>query len=406
MASTIKIKDYIWKLKGHDGGNGNGGGNGSSGNGGDATTITGVIKEKPPENLEEVKRELSELTKVKSKAHRVLYPVTAIVGQEQMKRALILNAINPSIGGVLIRGQKGTAKSTAVRGLTEVLPEIEIVQGCKFNCDPANPDKFCWECNDRLESGKITTDRRMMRVIDLPVGATEDRVVGSLDIEKAIKSGLQSFEPGILAEANRGILYVDEINLLDDYVVDALLDAAAMGINTVEREGISISHPAQFIIVGSMNPEEGELRPQLLDRIALQVEVEGIPDIEQRVEIVTRQDDFLRDPESFKQAYAGDQERLRSKIVQAQRLLPSVKMPHELLRTIARICIEFRVDGHRADIMIDRTARTNAAYEGREQVIVDDIIEASELVLPHRMRKRPFEDEEFNRDRLRDVVRG
>ncbi len=406
MASTIKIKDYIWKLKGHDGGNGNGGGNGSSGNEGHATTITGVIKEKPPENLEEVKRELSELTKVKSKARRVLYPVTAIVGQEQMKRALILNAINPSIGGVLIRGQKGTAKSTAVRGLTEVLPEIELVQGCKFNCDPANPDKFCWECTDRLESGKIMTDRRMMRVIDLPVGATEDRVVGSLDIEKAIKSGLQSFEPGILAEANRGILYVDEINLLDDYVVDALLDAAAMGINTVEREGISISHPAQFIIVGSMNPEEGELRPQLLDRIALQVEVEGIPDIEQRVEIVTRQDEFLRDPESFKQAYAGDQERLRSKIVQAQRLLPSVKMPHELLRTIARICIEFRVDGHRADIMIDRTARTNAAYEGREQVIVDDIIEASELVLPHRMRKRPFEDEEFNRDRLRDVVRG
>ena len=405
MASTIKIKDYIWKLKGHNGGNDNGGGNGNGGNGA-ATMITGVIKEKPPENLEEVKKELSDLTKVKSKAHRVLYPVTAIVGQEQMKRALILNAINPSIGGVLIRGQKGTAKSTAVRGLTEVLPEIEVVQGCKFNCNPANPDKFCWECSDRLESGKIATDRRMMRVIDLPVGATEDRVVGSLDIEKAIKSGLQSFEPGILAEANRGILYVDEINLLDDYVVDALLDAAAMGINTVEREGISISHPAQFIIVGSMNPEEGELRPQLLDRIALQVEVEGIPDIEQRVEIVTRQDDFLRDPASFKQAYASDQERLQSKIVHAQRLLPSVKMPHELLRTIARICIEFRVDGHRADIMIDRTARTNAAYEGREQVIVDDIIEASELVLPHRMRKRPFEDEEFNSDRLRDVVRG
>jgi len=403
MASTIKIKDYIWKLKGHNGGDG--GGNGNGGNGGAATAITGVIKEKLPENLEEVKKELSDLTKVKSKTRRVLYPVTAIVGQEQMKRALILNAINPSIGGVLIRGQKGTAKSTAVRGLTEVLPEIEVVQGCKFNCNPANPDKFCWECSDRLESGKIATDRRMMRVIDLPVGATEDRVVGSLDIEKAIKSGLQSFEPGILAEANRGILYVDEINLLDDYVVDALLDAAAMGINTVEREGISISHPAQFIIVGSMNPEEGELRPQLLDRIALQVEVEGIPDIEQRVEIVTRQDEFLRDPESFKQAYTSDQERLRSKIVQAQRLLPNVKMPHELLRTIAKICIEFRVDGHRADIMIDRTARTNAAYEGREQVIVDDIIEVSELVLPHRMRKRPFEDEEFNRDRLRDVVR-
>jgi len=188
MASTIRIKDCIWKARRHDGGDG---GNGDSGNGRDAAVISGIIKEKPPENLEEMKKELSELTKVKSKARRVLYPITAIVGQEQMKRALILNAINPSIGGVLIRGQKGTAKSTAVRGLTEVLPEIEVVQGCKFNCDPANPDKFCWECNERLESGKIVTDRRMTRVIDLPVGATEDRVVGSLDIEKAIKSGVE-----------------------------------------------------------------------------------------------------------------------------------------------------------------------------------------------------------------------
>ena len=398
---TTAIKNWIRNFKGSNG-DGNGGGNGEKT---DAAAITGTIREKPPEIIEARKKELSDLTKVKTKTQRVLYPFSAIVGQETMKRALILNAINPSIGGVLIRGQKGTAKSTAVRGLTEILPEIEVVKWCRFNCDPANPDKFCWECEERLKNNEIEIEKRMMRVIDLPVGATEDRVVGSLDIEKAIKHGLQSFEPGILAEANRGILYVDEINLLDDYVVDALLDAAAMGINTVEREGVSVSHPAQFIIVGSMNPEEGELRPQLLDRIALQVEVEGIPDIEQRIEIVTRQNEFLKDPLAFRQSFAGDQERLMSRIVQAQRLLPGITMPHEYLRTIARICIEFKVDGHRADIMIDRTARTNAAYEGRERVIEDDIIEAAELVLPHRMRKRPFEEEEFSIDRLRDIVR-
>lgn len=398
MTTGIKIKNRVWKFWG--GGDGDGNGDKS-----DTAAITGTIKEKLPENIEARKKELSDLTKIKTKTQRVLYPFPAIVGQEQMKRALILNAINPSIGGVLIRGQKGTAKSTAVRGLTEILPEIEVVKGCRFNCDPANSDKFCWECTEQLKNGEIDIERRMMRVVDLPVGATEDRVVGSLDIEKAIKHGLQSFESGILADANRGILYVDEINLLDDYVVDALLDAAAMGINTVEREGVSISHPSQFIIVGSMNPEEGELRPQLLDRIALQVEVEGIPDIEQRIEIVTRQNQFLEDPVTSRRSYGSDQERLKSRILQAQRLLPKVTISHDHLRIIARICIEFRVDGHRADIMIDRTARTNAAYEGRDRVTEDDIVEASELVLPHRMRKRPFEEEEFSMDRLRDIVR-
>jgi len=411
---ATSIKNWIEKLTGGMGGGANGtnGTNGTNsdtrgGNGHrlDSATITGTMKERPPEIIEEMKKELSEISKLSTKTKRVLYPFSAIIGQERMKRALILNAINPSVGGVLIRGQKGTAKSTAVRGLAEVLPEIDVVRGCRFNCDPAKPDKACWECKERFKNREIEVEKRMMRVVDLPVGATEDRVVGSLDIEKAIKRGLQSFESGILADANRGILYVDEINLLDDYVVDALLDAAAMGINTVEREGVSISHPAQFIIVGSMNPEEGELRPQLLDRIALQVEVEGIPDIEQRIEIITRQNDFLNDPAAFRQSFSGDQERLRAKIVQAQRLLPRVTMPHEYLRTITRICIEFKVDGHRADIMIDRTARTNAAYEGRERVIEDDIIEAAELVLPHRMRKRPFEEEEFSMDRLREIAR-
>ncbi|MCK5661382.1 MAG: AAA family ATPase, partial [Methanosarcinales archaeon] len=316
------------------------------------------------------------------------------------------NAINPSIGGVLIRGQKGTAKSTAVRGLAEVLPEIEVIEGCRFNCDPAEPDKFCWECEEKLKNREIGAIARPVKVVDLPVGATEDRVVGSLDIEKAIKEGLQAFEPGILADANRAILYVDEINLLDDYVVDALLDAAAMGVNTVERESISVSHASNFVIVGSMNPEEGELRPQLLDRIALQVEVEGIKDLEQRVEIVELRNSFNDDPQRFRDKFEEDQKRLQSKIERAQQLLPTVTTSQDIIRTIAKICLEFNVDGHRADIMIERTARTNAAYEGRSTVTNDDIIEAAEMVLPHRMRKRPFEDEEFSVDQLRKIVKS
>lgn len=366
--------------------------------------ISGVVAE--IDTREEKLEEISKATNIMTKAKRVLYPITAIVGQEQMKRALILNAINPSIGGVLIRGQKGTAKSTAVRGLAEVLPEIEVIEGCRFNCDPADTDKFCWECEEKLKNHTIGAIGRPVKVVDLPVGATEDRVVGSLDIEKAIKQGLQAFEPGILADANRAILYVDEINLLDDYVVDALLDAAAMGVNTVERESISISHASNFVIVGSMNPEEGELRPQLLDRIALQVEVEGIKDLEQRVEIVELRNSFNDDSQRFRNRFEEDQKRLRSKIERAQQLLPTITTSQDVIRTIAKICLEFNVDGHRADIMIERTARTNAAYEGRSTVTNDDIIEAAEMVLPHRMRKRPFEDEEFSVDQLRKIVKS
>ncbi|MBN1134561.1 MAG: AAA family ATPase [Methanosarcinaceae archaeon] len=323
-----------------------------------------------------------------------------------MLRALILNAINPPIGGVLIRGQKGTAKSTAVRGLAEILPEIEVITGCKFNCNPAEPKKYCWECREKQKNGTLKVEKRPTKVVDLPVGATEDRVVGSLDIEKAVKEGVQAFEPGILADANRGILYVDEINLLDDFVVDALLDAAAMNVNTVEREGVSVSHPSNFIIVGSMNPEEGELRPQLLDRIALQVEVVGIPDIEQRIEIIERGNRFNDNPLQFRRDFENEQEKLRLKIVKANQLLSRVTTTRENLRTIAEICIAFNVDGHRADIMIERTARTNAAYEGRERITNDDIIEAAEMVLPHRMRKKPFEEEDFSAEQLRAVVDG
>ncbi|KXS44765.1 MAG: magnesium chelatase subunit I [Methanolobus sp. T82-4] len=367
--------------------------------------ISGTIKE-VPKQTETPAVSPEEVTKTATRTERVLYPVSAIVGQQKMLRALILNTINPSIGGVLIRGQKGTAKSTAIRGLAEVLPEIEVIEGCRFNCDPADPEKFCWECMEKKMNGNLRVHKRQMKVVDLPVGATEDRVVGSLDIEKAVRQGVQAFDPGILAQANRGILYVDEINLLDDFVVDALLDAAAMGVNTVEREGVSVSHPANFIIVGSMNPEEGELRPQLLDRIALQVEVTGIYDVEQRIEIVERRNQFNDDPKHFIREFETEQEKLRSKILKAVQLLPRVSTTRENLRTIAEICIAFNVDGHRADIMIERAARTNAAYEGRERITNDDIIEAAEMVLPHRMRKKPFEEEEFSADQLRAVVEG
>jgi len=372
-----------------------------------SSSITGTVTEVPKvvEN-ESPSQYLEDIARQATKTERVLYPIAAIVGQEKMLRALILNTINPSIGGVLIRGQKGTAKSTAVRGLAEILPETEMVEGCKFNCDPSDPEKFCWECLEKKRKGTMHIGRRQMRVVDLPVGATEDRVVGSLDIEKAVRQGVQAFDPGILAQANRGILYVDEINLLDDFVVDALLDAAAMGVNTVEREGVSVSHPANFIIVGSMNPEEGELRPQLLDRIALQVEVTGIYDVEQRIEIVERRNRFNDDPKQFIREFEAEQEKLRLKIVKAMQMLPRVTTTRDNLRTIAEICIAFNVDGHRADIMIERAARTNAAYEGRERITNDDIIEASEMVLPHRMRKKPFEEEEFSVDQLRALVDG
>ncbi|MCG7852555.1 MAG: ATP-binding protein [Methanosarcinaceae archaeon] len=369
------------------------------------SNIRGTIKE-VPKDVGQTRASIEDIANISTKTERVLYPIAAIVGQEKMLRALILNAINPPIGGVLIRGQKGTAKSTAVRGLVEILPEIEVITGCKFNCNPAEPKKYCWECREKQKKGMLRVEKRPTKVVDLPVGATEDRVVGSLDIEKAVKEGVQAFEPGILADANRGILYVDEINLLDDFVVDALLDAAAMGVNTVEREGVSVSHPSNFIIVGSMNPEEGELRPQLLDRIALQVEVVGIPDIEQRIEIIERGNSFNDDSLQFRRDFENEQERLRVKILKAKQLLQRVTTTRENLRTIAEICVAFNVDGHRADIMIERAARTNAAYEGRERITNDDIIEAAEMVLPHRMRKKPFEEEEFSAEQLRAVVDG
>ncbi|MCL4440863.1 MAG: putative cobaltochelatase, partial [Firmicutes bacterium] len=321
---------------------------------------------------------------------RVVYPFTAIIGQEKMQEGLILNTINPRLGGVLIRGEKGTAKSTAVRALAALLPEIEVVAGCPYNCDPEDYNRLCHNCRERLARGeRLPRVRRRVPVIDLPISATEDRLVGSLDFEYAIKHGRPRFEPGILARANRGIIYVDEVNLLDDHLVDVLLDAAAMGVNIVEREGISYTHPAEFILVGTMNPEEGELRPQLLDRFGLCVQIEGVHDPGQRVEIIKRRGDFEADPLRFLTQWVGEEERLREKILTARQLLRRVTIGEDLLALITRLSIEAYTAGHRADIIITAAARTIAALAGREEVTATDVLEAAELVLPHRVREAP-----------------
>lgn len=334
-----------------------------------------------------------------------VYPFTAIVGQEDMKLSLILNVINPALGGVLIKGEKGTAKSTAVRALAELLPPVEVVQGCKFHCDPKNSNLFCDECAKAYEENKqLDFDTVKMRVIELPVSATEDRVVGTLDIEHAIKHGEKKFEPGILAQANRNILYVDEVNLLDDHVVDVLLDAAAMGINTVEREGVSYSHPARFVLVGTMNPEEGDIRPQLLDRFGLSVVVTGEHDPLQRVEVIKRRLAYEQDADSFIAAYADEQEALADRIIAASRLLPTVTISDELLASVARLAVELGVDGHRADITVIKTALTLAAFAGRTEAIMEDIKGAAKLVLPHRMRRRPFEEGQLDWSRVEAIL--
>ncbi len=336
---------------------------------------------------------------------REILPFTAIVGQERMKRALILNAINPRIGGVLIRGEKGTAKSTAVRALAELLPEIEVVKGCPFNCNPYDEREMCDLCYARRANGdELETERRRMWVVDLPLGATEDRVVGSIDVERAIKEGIKALEPGILAAANRGILYIDEVNLLDDHVADVILDSAAMSVNVVEREGVSVSHPARFILVGTMNPEEGELRPQLLDRFGLQANVESIDDAAKRVEIVKQVESFERDPEEFRDRYRAKQAELRDKIVHAKQILKEVEMGDDLLELAAETCIKLGVGTHRAEIVISRTARAIAAFDERKEVTPDDVKEAMELALPHRMRKKPFETAALELSKLEDTL--
>ncbi|MDD3933590.1 MAG: magnesium chelatase subunit D family protein [Methanoculleus sp.] len=341
------------------------------------------------------------------RAQRNVLPFTAIVSQKIMKRALILNAINPGIGGVLVRGEKGTAKSTAVRALAGVLPEIDVVRGCPYSCDPAGDGGICNACAEKKAAGEeLETDHRRVRVVDLPLGVTEDRVVGTVDVERAIREGMVTIDPGILAAVNRGILYIDEVNLLDDHVADVLLDAAAMGVNVVEREGVSFSHPARFILVGTMNPEEGELRPQLLDRFGLQVTVEGIVDPAERVAVIRAAEAFERDPGECRQAYDAAQEELREKIVDARALLPSVTADDALLHAVAEACIRLGVRTHRADIAVVRTAKTIAALDGRTAVTRDDVREAMELALPHRMRRKPFEEPKIDPEDLDEALQN
>jgi len=324
-----------------------------------------------------------------------IFPFTAIVGQERMKRALILNAVNPRLGGVLIRGERGTAKSTAARGLAALLPEVRAVEGCRFGCDPDRPTTWCTECHERAErEGQLPVTNRRTSFVNLPVSATEDRVVGTLDIEKAIQKGERQFEAGVLAAANRGLLYIDEVNLLDDHVVDVLLDSAAMGINVVEREGISFAHPARFILVGTMNPEEGDLRPQLLDRFALAVDIHGLTTSTDRVAIMERNLGFEADSDAFRKTWQPKEDELADEIVKAREIVEEVKYGKRDLEAIASLTTSMGVDGHRADLVILRAARAHAALAGRIAINDEDIILSAELALPHRVKHGPFQKTE------------
>ncbi|MCM2391528.1 putative cobaltochelatase [Streptomyces albipurpureus] len=324
------------------------------------------------------------------------YPFTAIVGQDDLRLALLLNAVSPRVGGVLVRGEKGTAKSTAVRALAALIPEVSVIPGCRFSCDPLAPDPGCPD--GPHEPGSAT--ERPARMVELPVGASEDRLVGALDIERALADGVKAFEPGLLADAHRGILYVDEVNLLHDHLVDVLLDAAAMGASYVEREGVSVRHAARFLLVGTMNPEEGELRPQLLDRFGLTVEVAASREPEQRVEVVRRRLAYDDEPAGFATRWTGEEDALRARIVAARALLPTVGLGDDALRQIAATCAAFEVDGMRADIVMARTATALAAWAGRTEVLAEDVRQAALLALPHRRRRNPFDAPGLDEDKL------
>ncbi|MFF9261223.1 putative cobaltochelatase [Streptomyces longwoodensis] len=324
------------------------------------------------------------------------FPFTAVVGQDDLRLALLLNAVSPAVGGVLVRGEKGTAKSTAVRALSALLPEVAVVPGCRFSCDPASPDPSCPDGPHEAGPGA----HRPARMVELPVGASEDRLVGALDIERALAEGVKAFEPGLLADAHRGILYVDEVNLLHDHLVDLLLDAAAMGASYVEREGVSVRHAARFLLVGTMNPEEGELRPQLLDRFGLTVEVAASREPDQRVEVVRRRLAYDDDPAGFAARWAGEEAAVRQRIVAARELLPQVRLGDGALRQIAATCAAFEVDGMRADIVMARTATALAAWAGRTDVLAEDVRQAALLALPHRRRRNPFDAPGLDEDKL------
>nr|BFD85567.1 putative cobaltochelatase [Streptomyces sp. Xyl84] len=328
------------------------------------------------------------------------FPFTAVVGQDDLRLALLLNAVSPAVGGVLVRGEKGTAKSTAVRALSALLPAVDVVAGCRFSCDPDSPDPACPD--GPHEPGAFET--RPARMVELPVGASEDRLVGALDIERALAEGVKAFEPGLLADAHRGILYVDEVNLLHDHLVDLLLDAAAMGASYVEREGVSVRHAARFLLVGTMNPEEGELRPQLLDRFGLTVEVAASREPDQRVEVVRRRLAYDDDPAAFAARWADEEAAVRARIAAARELLPRVRLGDGALRQIAATCAAFEVDGMRADIVMARTATALAAWAGRTDVLAEDVRQAALLALPHRRRRNPFDAPGLDEDRLDETL--
>ncbi|MFB8757065.1 putative cobaltochelatase [Streptomyces nigra] len=328
------------------------------------------------------------------------FPFTAVVGQDDLRLALLLNAVSPAVGGVLVRGEKGTAKSTAVRALSALLPAVPVVAGCRFSCDPAAPDPGCPDGPHEDTAGTL----RPARMVELPVGASEDRLVGALDIERALAEGVKAFEPGLLADAHRGILYVDEVNLLHDHLVDLLLDAAAMGASYVEREGVSVRHASKFLLVGTMNPEEGELRPQLLDRFGLTVEVAASREPDQRVEVVRRRLAYDDDPAGFAARWADEESAVRQRIVAARELLPSVRLGDGALRQIAATCAAFEVDGMRADIVMARTATALAAWAGRTDVLAEDVRQAALLALPHRRRRNPFDAPGLDEDKLDETL--
>ncbi|MBW1990421.1 MAG: ATP-binding protein, partial [Deltaproteobacteria bacterium] len=317
---------------------------------------------------------------------------SAFVGQEPMQTALLLNAVNPRIGGVLIRGEKGTGKSTLVRSLAALLPEIEVVDGCPFSCDPDAPESLCPACREAASKGPLPRKKRLTPVVELPINATEDRVAGTMDLEHALKTGEKRFEPGLLAAAHRGILYVDEVNLLDDHIVDILLDSAAMGVNTVQREGVGFSHAAKFILVGTMNPEEGDLRPQLLDRFGLCVTVRGIQDVDKRGELLLRWEAYEADPAKFRARWEKEEKKLKSRIIKAQKLLEKVKAGEDIIRTITGLSVRTGVDGHRADLVIYKAAKTHAALMGKSEVDMEDVSAAARYALFHRVRRMPFEE--------------
>ncbi len=337
---------------------------------------------------------------------RPVYPFTAIVGQETMKEALILNVISPEIGGVLIRGEKGTAKSTAVRALAELLPAREVIHGCPFGCSPDHPEQLCTFCREKLENKEELIPITLpMNVVELPLSATEDRVAGTLDLEHALTKGKKRFEPGILGKANGNILYVDEVNLLEDHLVDLLLDAAAMGVNFVEREGVSFSHPSRFVLVGTMNPEEGDLRPQLLDRFGLAVDVEGEKDVSRRKQIIKSRLAFEHDPENFIEQYRDEQNKLSERIAAARELVSSIQPDDATLERAVETSLHLGVDGHRADLTLVKASIAAAAFEGKDSVSKEHMIRAARLTLPHRMRRRPFEEGYLDMKELEDWMR-